>query len=185
MDPVVASKVHFTQSVDDLDKFIDRNQIPQELNGDEDWEYKYLEPEAGENAVMEDTATRDALMYERIMIGLKMLAGTAAWISATTFSQGPPDNATVNELKVRREAAIGDFRQNYWKLDPFIRQRSIIDRQGVLKPGGTVAMGNENLANGADEGAAEGQDEVQGDGQDEGQGEAQAVTENGDATLLD
>ena len=49
MDPVVASKVHFTRSVNDLDKFIPRDQIPRELAGDEDWEYKYIEPEENEN----------------------------------------------------------------------------------------------------------------------------------------
>ena len=58
MDPVVASKVHFTKSVADLDKFISRTQIPRELKGDEDWQYEYVEPKKDENAIMKDTATR-------------------------------------------------------------------------------------------------------------------------------
>lgn len=143
MDPVVASKVHFTRSVADLDKFISRDQIPRELAGDEDWEYKYIEPAENENETMEDTATRDSLMYERMMIGLRMFAATAAWISATSFSQTTPDTAAVDELKARRDGIVEDFRQNYWKLDPFIRARAIIDRTGVLKSDGTVVMGSE------------------------------------------
>lgn len=141
MDPVVASKVHFTKSVDDLDKFIPRDQIPRELNGDEDWEYSYIEPEETENETMEDTATRDSLMYERMMIGLRMLAATAAWISSTTFAEGEVDHMAVGEVKARRDGIIEDFRQNYWKLDPFIRARALIDRNGMLKSDGTVAVG--------------------------------------------
>jgi hypothetical protein len=139
MDPVVASKVHFTKSVADLDKFISRTQIPRELKGDEDWQYEYVEPKKDENAIMEDTATRDSLMYDRVMIGIRMLAATAAWISATTFAEGKEDPAAVDELKSRRNAVIEEFRVNYWNLDPYIRARALIDRTGVLKEGGTVA----------------------------------------------
>lgn len=138
MDPVVASKVHFTRSVSDLDKFVSRDQIPKELAGDENWEYKYVEPENNENAVMQDTSARDCLMFERLMTGLRILAATGAWISATTFSKGKEDKAAVEELKSRRQAIIEDFRLNYWKLDPYVRARALIDRTGALKPDGTV-----------------------------------------------
>lgn len=140
MDPVVASKVHFTKSVKDLGEFISRDQIPRELAGDEDWEYKYIEPEKDENAPMQDTSTRDELMFDRMMTGIKILAATAAWVSSTTFADGKEDKATVEELKSRRDTIIEDFRQNYWKLDPYIRARAIIDRTGMLKPDGRVAM---------------------------------------------
>lgn len=145
MDAVVASKVHFTKSIDDLDKFIARDQIPRELCGDEDWEYKYVEPEEDENETMEDTATRDSLMYERMMIGFRMLGATAAWISASTASKGRAENnnAGLEELKTRRKAIIEDFRQNYWKLDPFVRSRALVDRSGVLRSDGIVMAGAE------------------------------------------
>lgn len=146
MDPVVASKVHFTRSVSDLDKYISRDQIPQELAGDEDWKYTYIEPSADENAAMKDTATRDSLMYERMMIGLRVLAATAAWVSATTFCEGTEDKAKVEELRMRRNAVIEEFKSNYWKLDPYIRARAITDREGVLKPGGEVVKGQNGRA---------------------------------------
>lgn len=146
MDPVVASKVHFTKSIDDLSKFIARDQIPRELRGDEDWEYKYVEPDENENETMEDTATRDSLMYERMMIGLRMLGATASWISASMSLKGRAENnnaASLEEIRIRRRAIIEDFRQNYWKLDPFIRSRALVDRSGVLRSDGTVMVGAE------------------------------------------
>lgn len=127
--------MHFTRSVDDLDRFIHRNQIPGELAGDENWEYKYIEPEDDENSIMRDTQTRDALMFERMMIGLRILATTAAWISAV---QGKEEQTTVDEIKSRRDAVVQEFRLNYWNLDPYIRERALIDRTGVLKPDGVV-----------------------------------------------
>ncbi|KAJ5082390.1 hypothetical protein N7532_011433 [Penicillium argentinense] len=140
MDPVVASKVHFTKSVSDLDKYISRNQIPKELRGDENWEYEYIEPKCNENEVMKDTEKGDAIMYERLMIGIKMLAATAAWISATTYADYKEDTGNIEEIKSRRNTIIEDFRQNYWKLDPYIRARALIDRSGVLEAGGKVKV---------------------------------------------
>lgn len=140
MDPVVASKVHFTKSVKDLDKYISRDQIPRELAGDEDWEYKYVEPKDDENDVMKDKLAGEEILYERLMIGIKMLAATAAWISATTYAEGKQDAIKVEELKSRRGTIVEDFRQNYWKLDPYIRARALIDRSGVLEPGGRVVV---------------------------------------------
>ncbi|KAJ5107389.1 hypothetical protein N7456_004064 [Penicillium angulare] len=138
MDPVVASKVHFTRSVNDLDKFIPRDQIPKEIGGDKEWKYSYPEPQEKENHLMEDTETRDSLLYERLMIGLRMVAATAAWISATTYADEKEDAARVLELKARRNAIIEEFRVNYWKLDPYMRARCLLDRDGILRPDGIV-----------------------------------------------
>lgn len=139
MDPVVASKVQFTRSVADLDKYIPRNQIPKELKGDENWSYKYIAPVENENATMKDTKTRDSLMYDRMMVGIRMLAATAAWISATTLNDGKVETSKVEELKSRRNGVIEEFRANYWKLDPYIRARALIDRDGMLLPGGVLS----------------------------------------------
>jgi hypothetical protein len=38
LDPVVASKIHFTKHLEDLEQYIPRSQIMKELGGDEDWE---------------------------------------------------------------------------------------------------------------------------------------------------
>src|SRR2546421_5116291 len=47
LDPVVAGKVHFVKNVEELEKFVPKNQIPAELGGDEKWEYEYVEVKEG------------------------------------------------------------------------------------------------------------------------------------------
>ncbi|KAJ5166679.1 uncharacterized protein N7482_005460 [Penicillium canariense] len=89
---------------------------------------------------MTDTESRDSLMYDRMIIGLRMLAATAAWISATSFSEGKQDKAKAGELKSRRNGVVEEFRQNYWKLDPYIRARAPMDHVGDLQPDGRVVM---------------------------------------------
>lgn len=91
---------------------------------------------------MKDTDARDSLMLQRMMIGLRLLAATAAWISATTYApEGKEDLFAVEGLNARREGVVEEFRINYWKLDPFIRARAIIDRAGMLGRDGTVLGG--------------------------------------------
>lgn len=130
MDPVVASKIHFTRSVTDMEEFVSRDQIPKELGGDNDFDYEYIEPDPEENAIMKDAEARDALMRERTMLGLRLLATTAAWISASANSKGKDDGERVSALKARRDGIIRDFESNYWKLDPYVRARALIDRLG-------------------------------------------------------
>ena len=54
LDPVVAAKIHFTKNRQDLENFIHPSQIMKELEGDEDWEYKYVEVPENENPKMAD-----------------------------------------------------------------------------------------------------------------------------------
>ena len=75
LDPVVAAKIHFTKNREDLEKFIPPNQIMKELGGAEDWEYEYVEVKEGENNKMEDTATRDKLISERLFCNRRFARG--------------------------------------------------------------------------------------------------------------
>ncbi|KAL3461812.1 CRAL-TRIO domain-containing protein [Aspergillus heterothallicus] len=137
MDPVVASKVQFTKNINDLDKYIPREKIPKELGGDQEFTYKYIEPVADENASMADKAAGDSAMVERMMTGLSFVAATAAWISASAAAK--KGSATEEEQKKhlaeRRDEVIERFRQSYWKLDPYVRARALIDRRGAIKDG--------------------------------------------------
>lgn len=142
MDPVVASKVRFTRSISDLDEFIPRSRLPKDLGGDEDWEYTYVPPKEGENDAMQDTQTRDALMVQRMMVGVRLLGVTAAWISASKKVQASVGDEEgrrgLEEIKKQRAAVVEEFRANYWKLDRYVRARALIDRIGVLEPNGKV-----------------------------------------------
>lgn len=119
LDPVVAAKVHFTNGMEDLSEFVPKLQIIKELGGDEAWEYKYIEPTADENASMTDTAGKEKLLQERQAAVTEYEARTFDWI------HGQDTNA-------RREQIAQQLRDNYWRLDPIIRARSLYDRTGMI-----------------------------------------------------
>ncbi|KAF2084555.1 CRAL/TRIO domain-containing protein [Saccharata proteae CBS 121410] len=128
LDPVVASKVHFTKTLDDLSSFIPLNHIPEALGGNEKWTYTYIEPSATENAAMKDTAARDKVMAEREDIIHAYEDATIRWVQ-----EGGSD-----EVKMERVALAEKLRENYWRLDPFVRARSLYDRTGVLGKEGVL-----------------------------------------------
>lgn len=132
LDPVVASKVHFTNSVDDLSIYIDKNHIPVDFGGEENWEFKYIEPVPGENDLMKDVETKDRLLKERELVVKRYEAATLEWIEAA--EKGKP----TKEIKEKRNLIAEELRTGYWKLDPYIRARSFYDRTGVLGEGGVV-----------------------------------------------
>jgi|SRR5579859_127600 len=123
LDPVVASKIHFTRSLADLEKFIPKTQIVKELEGAEQFEYKYVEPVPGENDIMKDVATRDKIQEERNEMILRFENATKAWIGG-------------GDVAGERDAIAGEMNENYWKLDPYIRARTFYDRIGAIGPRG-------------------------------------------------
>ncbi|KAL3460083.1 CRAL-TRIO domain-containing protein [Aspergillus heterothallicus] len=136
MDPRIVEKTIFTRTVEDLERYIDRDQIIAELGGNEDWKYEYIEPDPDENRAMEDYATRDILLAERQSIGEEFLVATSRWISA---SRGD-DRVGLQEAITHRERLIEQIRVNYWDLDPYVRARNNLDRTGVIQEGGWIDM---------------------------------------------
>lgn len=134
LDPVVAAKVNFTNSVEDLEQFIPRDRIIKELGGDEDWEYKYIEPTADENDRMKDTATRDKLIAKRQELADEVQSATLSWVAAG--KAGNKDLETAE--KAKRDSLIQRLREEYWELDPYVRARTLMDRAGNLIEGGKV-----------------------------------------------
>ncbi|KAJ5924188.1 hypothetical protein N7466_008375 [Penicillium verhagenii] len=145
MDPDIAAKVQFTNSADDLTKFIDRSKLPKGVGGDENWEYKYIEPKEGENKAMEDTTTRDALLRERLQIGEEFLTATAEWIEAAKAK----DKSKIQSAASERTFLAERLRVNHWKMDPYIRARLCLDRMGVIQEGGKVDFYPKETTNGS------------------------------------
>ncbi|KEQ67218.1 CRAL/TRIO domain-containing protein [Aureobasidium melanogenum CBS 110374] len=119
LDPVVASKINFCSNVEELSAFIPKSQILKELGGDEDWEYHYVEPRAGENDKMKDTATRDKIEAERKELVQKYQAETVQWAKGENKGE-------------QRSALRQELLQNYWQLDPYVRARTLYDRIGII-----------------------------------------------------
>ncbi|KAI9373933.1 CRAL-TRIO domain-containing protein [Aspergillus egyptiacus] len=140
MDQRIVEKIVFTRTVADLEKYIDRDRIPTELGGSEDWEYEYVEPEPDENRVMADVATRDALLAERQSVGEQFLDATARWIAASQGGGGGDDRIQMERMHRLRDGMAERIRRNYWDLDPYVRARNVLDRTGVILEGGCVDM---------------------------------------------
>ncbi len=134
LDPVVAAKVHFTKSVEDLEVFIPRSQIVRELGGGEEWEYRYVEPVEGENDAMKDVEGREKVEKERERDVLEFQKKTFSWIAKGKTS----NDAVAAELAKERDELALRLNESYWALDPFIRARTLYDRQGMIGRGGEV-----------------------------------------------
>ncbi|KAI1340662.1 CRAL/TRIO domain-containing protein [Xylariaceae sp. FL0016] len=131
LDPVVASKVHFTNNLQDLEQFIDADKIPDEMDGKSGWTYSYVEPVQGENATMKDEATRAKLLEEREALYEEFESKTIEWI-------GEGDAEKRKVVAGQRSEVAKKLREQYWQLDPYIRARSLYDRTGVIKSDGTL-----------------------------------------------
>ncbi|KAL8915554.1 MAG: hypothetical protein Q9171_000119 [Xanthocarpia ochracea] len=129
LDPVVASKVHFTKNIDELEQFVEKSHIIKELGGDDPWEYSYAEPSVGENQTMSDESTANQLLEERAKVVKEFESTTLAWIS-------DPHNRTT--LQQKRNALAERLRAGYWQLDPYVRARSLYDRTGMIREGGVI-----------------------------------------------
>jgi hypothetical protein len=130
LDPVVAAKVHFTNTKEEMAEYIDINRMTPECEGNEKWEYKYIEPQPGENDAMKDTATRDKIQAERKTIVDDYEKTTIHWLQST--------GEEAEAAKAKRTKLAEDLRTSYWQLDPYIRARSLYDRLGNINPGGVI-----------------------------------------------
>ncbi|EEQ30390.1 phosphatidylinositol transfer protein csr1 [Microsporum canis] len=130
LDPVVAAKVHFTRTTEDLEALVPRSNLLKSLGGDDEYEYKYIEPTEGENDKQKDTASRDELLKTRMEIATAFQDATLSWA-------GLKSNSTANgesDIKRTRNELADKLRENYWQLDPYIRARSMYDRLGLIPP---------------------------------------------------
>lgn len=134
LDPVVAGKVHFARNIDELSNFVPKSQIPTELGGDEKWEYKYPEPVAGENDKMAEEKPREELQGQRAEIVKRYESTVADWVRSGETGK------SLEERRNERDSLAEELRQNYWKLDPYVRARTLYDRMGVLHDGGKLTF---------------------------------------------
>ena len=104
LDPVVASKIHFTKTVEEVEEFIERGRIIKELGGNEDWVFQYVEPVAGEDAALADVARLAALQTERDAIVKELESVTREWISAVGSKES-------DEKRQRRLELAGKLEQ--------------------------------------------------------------------------
>lgn len=125
----ITSKVKFTANSRRLQKYIAPDQLPAELGGSSGWVYRYEEPHPAENLPMQDTLTRDHLLEHRRYLVHCFEKLTQEWCLS---AQGSDRSRLVLE---RRDALVQELTGNYWTLDPYVRARSLYDRQGYFRGG--------------------------------------------------
>lgn len=125
LDPVVASKVHFTKTADDLAKFADKKFIPKDLGGNDDYAPKYITPTKENSARLPKDDKFEQLVKERRELTLTFIETTLAWLKAKSAKE----STELMDLKVQLGAELA---QNYLKLDPYIRTRGVFDRDGAI-----------------------------------------------------
>ncbi|KAI5289933.1 hypothetical protein KEM54_002856 [Ascosphaera aggregata] len=128
LDPVVASKVHFTKEDEELLEFIPKHNLLKELGGENQSEYRYTPVVEGENSIMEDKQTAQALKDERHKLCERFQELTKKWIEINKTGH------TKDEILVKERETLGDqIVSSYWDLDPYIRARSVYDRLHFIK----------------------------------------------------
>lgn len=132
LDPVVASKIKFTNNLQDVSKYIDLERVPKELGGPDPFEYEYPEPVAGENDAMKNVQRRDELEAERKRLAHEYEEAVTQWAMLPVG-----DAQAWDANRARRDEVAGKLRDNYWLLDPFVRARSLYDRLGLLPGSGS------------------------------------------------
>jgi hypothetical protein len=132
LDPVVAGKVHFAKTIDELANFVPRDQIPTDLGGDEKWEYSYVEPYTDENALLKDTESKDRIQNQRTELVQKYESTVLNWIHASDA------DSNLEARRKERDTVAEDLRQNYWTLDPYVRAKTYYDRIGLIGEGGKL-----------------------------------------------
>lgn len=105
--------------------------MPKELDGEDPWEYTYVEPVIGENPKLKDTVTRDRLLEERESLYDAYEQKTLQWL-------GTVDAEKRTAIKAERAQVAKSLRDGYWVLDPYVRARSLYDRVGILNEGGKL-----------------------------------------------
>ncbi|QDS71391.1 hypothetical protein FKW77_002930 [Venturia effusa] len=135
LDPVVAGKVHFTNNNDDLGEYMDKSTIPKELSGPNPWSYSFQEPTPGENDLMENEQAKLALLKERALLSRQYEEIVTKWIASRPTTPATETMSEKREASFRqqRDEIAELLRANYWKLDPYVRARTVYDRTGELK----------------------------------------------------
>ncbi len=80
---------------------------------------------------MNDTATRDKILGERHALVKEFEEATKAWLREGVSASGEQARETRDSIAIQ-------MKDNYWKLDPYIRARSLYDRQGVIGVNGAI-----------------------------------------------
>jgi len=133
LDPVVASKIRFTSTDQELLEFIPAEHLPTSFQGVglDQYQYQYLAPVEGENDKMQDKVARDSLIQAWDSLTAQFDVQTKAWIAGEEIESS------------KREELAKALHLQYYKMQPYIRARNQFQRKdasghSVLQEDGTA-----------------------------------------------
>ncbi|KAG9198730.1 hypothetical protein G6514_009680 [Epicoccum nigrum] len=135
LDPIIASKVHFTSGKKAMLEFIPRDKLQKCYGGDDGWEYRYVEPIPTENEQLNDVEKKVELQEHRDALIEKFNNLTMEWVSLE------PEASVAKAKNAQRYEVAHELEQKYWQLDPHVRSTTYYDRVGVLTRDGAVDFG--------------------------------------------
>ncbi|CUM55174.1 unnamed protein product [Debaryomyces tyrocola] len=126
LDPVVASKIHFTKNIKDLNQFIDSDNLPESMGGKDPYAGEYPEPTVEDcHPPKPKDAVYRQIKKERNDNLVKFLETTKRWIEST--------NSDVSARYLQDKIDLGTkIAQSYVDLDPYVRIPGIYDRNGSI-----------------------------------------------------
>ncbi|KAK0718603.1 CRAL-TRIO domain-containing protein [Lasiosphaeria miniovina] len=156
LDPVIASKVHFTSGPRELARFIAPDNLQLCYGGQDAWEFTYVAAaDASENDRMRSEkkhavrAERDALVRRFEQLSAEWAGGASAThedcvvppeadVNARAAADVDVEAARRKVAAERRNELAGQLRESFWKLGPYVRARTYYHRVGVIGPAGEV-----------------------------------------------
>jgi hypothetical protein len=136
LDPVVAAKVKFLSTLDQLAEYIPRETIPTYMGGQDAWEWKWIPPTQPQPLSAEQKSQVEADKAERQKLLDEYIIVTSGYWKAELAGE----SSVVKDAQEKRHALALKLRDNYWKLDKYVRGRVWLDRVGILKEDGGVDL---------------------------------------------
>ncbi|EST07337.2 CRAL-TRIO domain protein [Kalmanozyma brasiliensis GHG001] len=132
LDPVVRDKIKFSSKAKDLEELIPPSKIRKGMGGTMDWDWDYVEPQAGENDILKDKKSRSKIEGEMKELTDEFEKVTKEWFDTTDTDEENPD------LNYRREVLGKQIRLKHYQLQPFVRAKNVYQRTGIMTMDGTV-----------------------------------------------
>lgn len=126
LDPVVASKIHFTKDYKELCAFVEPKFIPADIGGEAGDDLAYIAPLRSDvRPPKAKDSTYHQLKLERDELFMRFIETTIKWIEA----KSPSVSDHYLQDKIDLNTQLSD---NYIALDKYIRCRGVYDRNHAL-----------------------------------------------------
>lgn len=126
LDPVVASKIHFTKNLQELNQFVEIKHIPDYIGGEDTYAGEYIEPtQKHVNPPKAKDKHYYRLKREREALMLRMMETSRRWVE----SVNPEVSSQYLQDKIDLDIELA---RNYIASDPYVRAPGLYDRNGAL-----------------------------------------------------